>query len=185
MDAYVFAREATAEALQRAAEMVGEVPGLRVVLPLAGEFAAYVAVSDDDPAVCFRAIASLRELEGIRKTRAFVGWQPQADDPIVVIPPLPRPTFGPPLGEIVCFVTATCKPGAAADVYVSATRRHLVVAAAIVTARRSTVLVELSGDTDEVLSAAEEVLSIPGIVDAGTSVGVTALGTGLEKARKE
>ena len=80
MDAYAFVRETDSDGLDTLRRMVGDVPGVASFLPLAGAYAAFVKVSDEDPAVVQRALITISDVDGVDGVETMVGSSPAARD---------------------------------------------------------------------------------------------------------
>ena len=71
MDAYVFATSANGTAITNLTGQVGT-NGVRVVLPLSGDFALYVAVEGDDEGDLEDAIENVEQTSGVSGVSSFV-----------------------------------------------------------------------------------------------------------------
>ena len=214
MDAYAFVRETDSAGLEALAALVGDEPGVRTFLPLVGAYAAYVKVSDPDPAVVRRALTRVADIVDVLGVETLVGSSPAArgelfgDTTRVSLSParladrltastldiwdlLPPPPPPPPMptdggvGELVGFVHLSVEPGAATEVYVQVSALPGVVGVAVTSGLDVGVFVEVTADDEHALAyAAENVASVAAVTDVAVSVGVSALGLGLGRLER-
>lgn len=182
MDAYIFSTGATEAAVAALGAGVGSTGPARVVLPLIGSYALYVAVEGADSGELASNVAAVVATSGV--TGAF-SLQPAAS-----APPGPPPGW-PPIGwPPIDFPThadvdvylglslLTTLPGLAAQVYNAAMAVSGVIGAAAVIG--GGVLVEVTGpDVETVATLQDSVAALSGVTGAATMVGATELGFGF------
>jgi hypothetical protein len=182
VDAYIFCTGATEAAVASLGAGVGDDGPARVVLPLIGSYALYVAVEGANSGALATNVAGVIATSGV--TGAF-SLQPSAS-----APPGPPPGW-PPIGwPPINFPThanvdaylglslLTTLPGLAAQVYNAAMAVTGVIGAAAVIG--GGVLVEVTGpDVETVATLLDSVAALSGVTSAATMVGATELGFGF------
>lgn len=167
MDLYVFVQEAGTDGV----EELAEVDTVRAVIRTAGEYAAYAALADDDPARVYDALARIRDIEDLIGVDAYVALEVDTG-PRPLPRPLPMPTRV-VAQTYVCFSFVTTEPGATTEVYTAIAAGGLASAAAIVAGHAPLVLVELTADDREQLASALDLLgSVPRVRDLSSSIGL-------------
>lgn len=138
MYAYVFAKEADGNAMERLRGLVGDY-GIRFVTSLSGPYDALIAVE----------AADLPELEAIVRDQIRSTGVAGTETAIVVpvVPPLPMPKWTPP-DDVEAFVAVSVEQGRAQDVLNQASRIEGFMGGVIV-AGTFDVLLEFGGNTYE------------------------------------
>lgn len=164
MDLYVFAQEATGAGLTALAA----VDTVRVVIPTAGEYAAYAALEGTAPDV-YAALGEIQEIEGVYGVDAYAALS--SGSPPMPMLPMPMPTRV--ASQLyVCFALLTIDPGASAAVYSAIAANDLAAAATVVAGTGSLVLAELTADDPGDFAAALDLLgAIPEVREVASSVG--------------
>lgn len=171
MDAYIFATQATQEAVASLRDGVTAGGPARVVLPLIGSHALYVAVADDDDGGLNRRVADVVATPGLAGTSAYFATGPGNG--------VKFPTWG-LVGHYVGFCLLDTLPGLAVATYQAVQQVAGVVGACVVTGAGSSVLVEATADDAEALTVMlHQVAGLPGVQHAATATGATALGAGF------
>jgi hypothetical protein len=180
MDAYIFATQATEDAVGALGAGVGSTGPARVVLPLIGSHRLYVAVTGSDGTTLAQRVAAVAATSGLSGVTTFMATTP--DPPANLSngwPPVSFPTFA-AVDAAVGFAHVTTLPGLATTVYIAASQVTGVVGAAVVTGASASVLVEATGATaDAVAGVLHQVAALPGVTAASTSIGATETGFGF------
>jgi hypothetical protein len=174
LDAYIFACDATAQAIDDAVAAVGT--SARAALPLLGARRLYVAVEDTTPAGLFTKVADVVTIPGLTgvSTHLGSGWP--------VPPAMPLPTHG-VVDLYVGFSLIRTLPGDTLSVYTAVQAITGVVGVAIVTGEHMSVLVEsTAGDEATLATIQSTVASTPGVDLAPTATGAVDLGAGFTTA---
>lgn len=175
MDAYIFAVEATQQAIDAAIAAVSAGTA-RAALPLLGARRLYVAVADADAAALFAKVAEIAAIPGLVGVVTNLASDPPSP------PTKSFPTHG-VVGDYIGFCLIRPLPGATLSVYTSVQGIEGVVGAAIVTGEAGSVLVEVTADdTATVASIQNDVEATVGVALVSTATGVTALGAGFTTA---
>jgi hypothetical protein len=182
VDAYILSTGATEAAVAALGAGVGSTGPARVVLPLIGAYALYVAVEGADSGELATNVAAVIATEGVT---GAVTFQPSASAPSgpppgwppIGWPPVSFPTYA----EVSVYLglsKLTTLPGLSASVYNAAmTVTGVIGAAAIV---GGGVLVEVTGeDVETVATLLDSVGGLTGVTAEATMVGATELGFGF------
>lgn len=175
MDAYIFAVQATQEAIEAAIAAVGTGTA-RAALPLIGARRLYVAVADEDPAALFAKVAEIAAIPGLVGVTTNLACDPPTP------PTKSFPTHG-AVGAYVGFSFVQTVPGDTLSVYTAVQVVAGVVGAAMVTGEVTRVLVESTADDTASLAASQATVeATPGVLFAPTAAGATSLGAGFTLA---
>ncbi len=174
MDAYIFAVQATQQAIDDAIAAVGTTA--RAALPLLGARRLYVAVDDEDAAALFLKIAEIAAIPGLAGVTTHIVWDPPTP------PTKSLPTHG-AVGAFVGFSLLGTVPGDTLSVYTAVQAIVGVAGAAMVTGEATSVLVETTADDLATLGTSQNAVAVtPGVVMVATAAGATALGAGFTTA---
>lgn len=189
VNAYVFAQKATADAVAALKARVADTGPVRVVLPLVGAYALYVALYAETVAEVTAITARVRDTAGLAGTVAYVATQPVVEkvaERLVKDDPDRFPTWG-VVERVTAFgVLTTAAPTDAAAAYQAAAGQPGVIGIATLSGPES-VLVEVTAGTveeaaqllDGVTAAAAYAVTLAGSVQA---FGDSAYGAGLNTA---
>lgn len=171
MDAYVFAENATLNAVQSLIDAVAD-GGVRVVCPLGGDRELYVAVSAADEGTMNDRAATVVQTEGITGASVHVVLGGNGNGQLGL------PTHV-AVSDHIGFAMLTPAPGQASATAAAAGAISGVVGVAVVTG--SKVLVEVTATSaDGVQSALAAVTALVGVTTVFTARGATADGAGFQ-----
>lgn len=171
MDAYVFATEATQTAVAGLGAGVGTTGPARVVLPVIGSHALFVAVAASTGSDLHDAIAGVVATTGVSGCSAFLA----STLGITFLLPVHAS-----VDAFLGFALLDTLPGLSVSVHDAATAITGVTGVAVVTGSGYSVLVEVTGpDSDAVAALLSTVTALSGVRAAATAIGSTDLGFGL------
>ncbi len=170
MDAYIFSKQATQDAVGALGNGVGTGGAARVVLPLIGSHRLYVAVEGADDAELAQRVSAVLGTQGLSGSSSYLAAGPM---------PFPFPTHG-MVADYVGFCLLDTQPGLSLAVYDAARGVAGVIGAAVVTGAGYSVLAEVSaGDQEALAVLINQVSGLPGVRSAATASGATGLGFGF------
>jgi hypothetical protein len=176
LDAYIFSKQATQEAVSTLGNGVGGDGPARVVLPVIGSHRLYVAVQADDDETLSARVAAVLATPGLVGAHHY-----NASGPGV---PFLFPTWG-VVSVYVGFCLLDTQPGLSVAVHDLATAVPGVVGAAVVTGAGYSVLVEGTAEDQESLAVILNTVSgLPGVRQAATAVGAASLGYGFPETSR-
>jgi hypothetical protein len=171
MDAYVFITTATATAVSTLGAGAGSTGPARVVLPVTGSHALFVAVEATTDADLNDGVTGVTGSAGISGVSTFLAANVGVTFPMPV-----HSTVDSYLGLALLDTV----PGLSVVVRDAATAIDGVTGAAVVAGAGYSVLVEVTAaDADSVALLLNQVAGLTGVRAVATSVGATALGFGL------
>ena len=167
-DAYLFALDASAQAVTDVLAMVGD--EVRVACPILGCQNLYVAVADDDYPGLLSKISAVASVDDIGTLQTFV----PISDPEV----FDFPTYA-AVDDFVGFSFVVTSPGQGASVYAAVQSVTGVIGATRVVGAGANLLVEITGaDQAAVGDVMEDVAALANVVVTNTAIGATASGAG-------
>jgi hypothetical protein len=171
MDAYLFIASATPTAISTLGAGVGSTGPARVVQPITGSHALFVAVEATTDSDLNDNVTGVTGTAGLSGASTFLAANVGVSFPLPV-----HSTVDSYLG----FCLLDTLPGLSVVVRDAATAIDGVTGAAVVAGTGYSVLVEVTAaDTDSVALLMNQVAGLSGVRAIATSVGATALGFGL------
>jgi hypothetical protein len=173
LDAYIFATEATEEAVSTLGAGAEDSGPARVVVPLLASPALYVAVQASTAVALGAAVTAVVGTTGVAGVTAYLASS--------LGTPFALPTYA-QVDAFLGFALLETLPGLSVSVRNAATEVTGVTGVAVVLGVCHSVLVEVTGpDTDAVAAMLATVTGLSGVRAYTTAVGASDLGFGLTR----